>query len=53
VSPRLWSVSGIVTEYCGENYLLVTRAVMKPRRGPAPSPEAGTKPDGKQNETEP
>lgn len=34
-SPRMWSVSGTITEYRGENYLLVTRAVLKPRAVPA------------------
>lgn len=28
---RTWSVSGVITEYQGENYLLVTRAVLKAR----------------------
>ena len=27
-SPRLWSVSGLVTEFRGSNYLFVTRAVL-------------------------
>jgi hypothetical protein len=31
-----WSVSGVVTEYRGVNYLLITRAVLKSKR-PAPS----------------
>jgi len=30
-SPRLWNVSGMVTEFRGENYLLITKAVLKPR----------------------
>lgn len=30
-SPRTWSVSGVVTEYRGDNYLLITRAVLKAR----------------------
>jgi len=30
-SPRTWSVSGIVTEYRGGNYLIVTRASLKTR----------------------
>jgi hypothetical protein len=34
-SPRMWSVSGVVTEFRGENYLLITRAVLKPRQAPA------------------
>jgi hypothetical protein len=28
-SPLEWSVSGVVTEYKGNNYLLVTRAILK------------------------
>ena len=35
-SPRAWSVSGTITEYRGENFLLLTRAVLKPRTTPAP-----------------
>jgi hypothetical protein len=34
-APRLWNVSGTVTEFRGENYLLITRAVLKPRAVPA------------------
>ena len=30
-SPRTWSVSGVVTEYRGGNYLLVTRVALKVR----------------------
>jgi len=30
-TPRLWSVSGVITEYRGENFLLITRAVLKAR----------------------
>ena len=30
--PPLWSVSGMVTEFHGGNYLLVTRAVVKARQ---------------------
>ena len=29
VTPRQWSVSGVVKEYRGGNYLLITRAVLK------------------------
>jgi hypothetical protein len=35
-SPNRWIVSGTVTEYRGNNYLLITRAVM--REGNAKSP---------------
>jgi len=28
-SPRSWSVSGVVTEFRGSNYLIVTRAALK------------------------
>ncbi len=33
---RVWSVTGTITEFRGENYLLVTRAVLKaqPKSGP-------------------
>ena len=30
-SVRTWNVSGVITEYQGENYLLLTRAVLKAR----------------------
>jgi hypothetical protein len=36
--PLEWSVSGIVTEYQGGNYLLVTRAVLKSRHQGSVSP---------------
>jgi hypothetical protein len=38
-----WSVSGIVTEYHGQNYLLVTRAILKADGTPesSSSPELG------------
>lgn len=46
---RTWSVSGVVTEFRGENYLLLTRAVFRaaPRHGcsvQARTPDLG---DGK------
>lgn len=31
---RKWSVSGVVTEYRGSNYLRITRAVLKPKALP-------------------
>jgi hypothetical protein len=36
----LWSVTGVVTEFHGENYLLITRAVLKahPKSTPVGSP---------------
>jgi hypothetical protein len=39
-SPRTWSVSGVLTEYRGENFLLITRAVLK-SRGARPTPSGG------------
>lgn len=43
-SPRLWSVSGVLTEYRGENFLLVTRAILKSKSGAVQRPLDG---DGK------
>lgn len=37
-TPLEWVVSGVVTEYKGNNYLLVTRAILKPRAGTSASP---------------
>lgn len=40
---RLWSVTGVVTEYRNENYLLITRAVLKAqtkKTAPAESPKS-------------
>ena len=37
-----WSVSGTVTEFAGENYLLITRAVYK-SAAPPPTPESLSK----------
>lgn len=36
-AKRVWSVTGVITEFRGENYLLVTRAVLKaqPKSGPS------------------
>ncbi|MDA1054509.1 MAG: hypothetical protein O3C40_29085 [Planctomycetota bacterium] len=39
-SNRKWSVSGIVTEYKGGNYLLLHRAVLKARVSSAPGPRS-------------
>lgn len=36
-SMRLWSVTGVVTEYRNENYLLITRAVVKAQSKPKAS----------------
>ena len=33
-----WSVSGVITEFRGVNYLLVTKAVIKPQAGEAITP---------------
>lgn len=30
-APRLWNVTGVVTEYQGENFLLISRATLKAR----------------------
>jgi len=38
---RRWSVSGVVTEYRGGNYLLITRAVMKPKAATTGEPARG------------
>ncbi len=35
---RMWSVSGVVTEYNGDNYLLLQRAVLKARPSNSPGP---------------
>jgi hypothetical protein len=35
-ASRLWVVSGVLTEYRGENFLLLTRAVLKTRAGALP-----------------
>jgi hypothetical protein len=35
-----WSVSGVITEFSGRNYLLVTRAVYKTMAALPPTPEA-------------
>ena len=40
-TPPQWTVSGMVTEFCGANYLLVNRAVL---RSTAPSGSSGTTP---------
>jgi hypothetical protein len=37
-SDRLWLVSGTVTEYRGENYLLITRVVLTSRSNASASP---------------
>ena len=37
-SPRSWSVSGVLTEFRGENFLLITRAVLRPRTILTPRP---------------
>ncbi|MGE0757731.1 MAG: hypothetical protein AB7O38_11950 [Pirellulaceae bacterium] len=42
-ATRIWCVSGILTEYRGENYLLVTRAVLK-QRNAATAPAAASDP---------
>ena len=41
LTPPQWTVSGLVTEFCGANYLFVDRAVLRPtgpsgRQGPHP-----------------
>ena len=41
LTPPQWTVSGMVTEFCGANYLLVDRAVL---RSTAPSGSSGTTP---------
>jgi hypothetical protein len=40
VTQRKWSVSGIVTEYKGGNYLLLHRAVLKARASNSPGPRS-------------
>jgi hypothetical protein len=42
-TPRLWSVSGNLTEFKGGNYLFVTRAVLKAKVGPQPEAFARTR----------
>ena len=37
-SMRSWSVTGVITEFRGENYLLVTRATLKAQQKPNPNP---------------
>jgi len=41
LTPPDWTVSGMVTEFCGANYLLVERAVL---RATVPSGERGRRP---------
>ena len=49
-SPRTWSVTGVLTEFRGENYLLITRAVLKPRQIPATrTPDNKKDPEAKSN----
>lgn len=43
-TSRLWTTSGVITEFKGENYLLITRAVLKPRT-PAQTPARAAKDD--------
>jgi hypothetical protein len=40
-ATRDWSVSGVVTEFRGENYLLLTRAVLKARTDSGNAPRTG------------
>ena len=43
-SLRVWCISGVITEYRGENYLLLTRATLKARTDNTPPLNGGPAP---------